>query len=108
MANSAAYSYTLERGVSYSELLFSVWEVNPDQLEPIKQAAELQSDALVIAAIEASIGEGITSKMKLADAASECAKVSKRAAMQVLEKYTGEDPARIAGSSWCVTVAQGV
>lgn len=92
VALTAAYSYAVGRGVSYSELLSSVREVNPDQLEPIKQAAELQSDALVIAAIESSIGDGINSKMKLADAAAERTKVSKRSAMQVLEKYTGEDP----------------
>lgn len=91
VAMSAGYSYTLERGASYSEILASVQEVNPDQLEPIKQAAALQSDAVVIAAIESCIAEGITSKMKLADAAAERTKVSKRAAMQVLEKYTGDD-----------------
>jgi hypothetical protein len=94
VALSAAYIYALERGVSYSELLTSVRAVNPDQLEPIKLAAELQSDALVIAAIESSIGDGITSKMKLADAAAERAKVSMRSAMQVLEKYTGEDTSK--------------
>lgn len=91
VALSAAYSYALERGVSYGELLTSVQELNLDQLEPIKQAAELQSDAPVITAIESCIAEGITSKMKLAMEAAERAKVSNRVAIQVLEKYTGDD-----------------
>ena len=88
----AAYSYAQERGLSYDELLSSVQELDPDELKPIKQAAELRSDAPVIAAIEACIGEGVNSKMKIVDAAANRAGVATRQALKVLEKYTGNDP----------------
>ena len=93
VAETAAYSYSTERGLTYSELLTSVQEVDPDQLEPLKQAAELASDAPVVAAIAACIAEGITTKMKMADAGSKRANVSTRVALRVIEKYIGEDPA---------------
>jgi hypothetical protein len=92
VASSVAYSYSMESGLSYNELLLSVQEVDPAHLLPIKQAAELVSDATVIAAIEACIVGGVNTKMKLADAAAKHANVSKRAALQVIEKYTGNDP----------------
>ena len=92
VAETAAYSYSTERGLSYAELLTTVQEVDPEQLEPLKQAAELQSDASVVSAIEASITEGINTKMKMADTGSKRAKVSTRVALKVIEKYTGEDP----------------
>ncbi|MEI2659425.1 MAG: PriCT-2 domain-containing protein [Bifidobacterium adolescentis] len=94
VALSAAYSYPLERGLPYNELLLSVQEVDPNQLAPIKQAAELQSDATVIAAIHACIAQGITSKMRLAYAAAESAQVSRKQALRIVEKYTGEDLAQ--------------
>ena len=92
VALTASYSYALERGLSYSELLLSVAEVDLNQLEPIKQAAELKTDATIISAIEASITAGITTKMKMVDAASKGVGVSNRIALTVIEKYTGNDP----------------
>ena len=91
VAETAAYSYSTERGLTYNELLTSVQEVDPDQLEPLKQAAELENAAPVIAAVEACIAAGVTTKMKMADAASKSAGVSNRIALQVIDKYTGED-----------------
>ena len=91
VAETAAYSYSTQRGLSYNELLTSVQEVDPDQVEPLKQAAELASDAPVVAAVEACIAEGINTKMKMADAVSKRAGVSTRIALKVIEKYTGED-----------------
>ncbi|HEY5579782.1 MAG TPA: PriCT-2 domain-containing protein [Rhodoferax sp.] len=92
VASSVAYSYSMESGLLYNELLLSVQEVDPAHLLPIKQAAELDSDATVIAAIETSIADGIVTKMKLADAAAKHADVPQRAALKVIEKYTGNDP----------------
>jgi len=92
VALNAAYSFSTESALSYNELLLSVQEVDPSQLQPMKQAVELESDTGVIAAITASIGEGINTKMKLADAASKRAEVSNRAALKAIEKYTGTDP----------------
>ena len=92
VALNVAYRYAMERDLSYNELLSSVQEVDPNELTPIRQAAALISDATVIAAIEACIVGGVDTKMKLADAAAKHANVSMRAALQVIEKYTGNDP----------------
>lgn len=93
VAEAVAYSYSTQRGLTYDELLSSVEVVDPNQIGPLKQAAELQSDAPVVSAIKSHIAEGINTKMKLADAASKRASVSKRAALKVIEKYSGNDPA---------------
>ena len=89
---TVGYSYASERGVSYNELLLSVQEVDADQLVPIKQAAAMQSDAAVIEAVVDSIKAGINTKMKLAEATAERLKVSRRAALKIIDKYTGSDP----------------
>ena len=91
VAETAAYSYSIERGLPYSELLTTVQEVDPAQVGPLKQAAELASDAPVITAIAACIAEGINTKMKMSDAGSKRANVSTRVALRVIEQYTGED-----------------
>jgi hypothetical protein len=91
VALTAGYSYALEREIPYTELLLSVKPVDPEELIPLQQETEVRADAHVISAIEACITAGINSKMKLAEAASERAKVSKRAALKVIERYTGAD-----------------
>ena len=103
VAQTAAYSYTLDADIPYNELLLSVQEVNPDQLMSVKQATEVQSDADIIKVIAGCIRDGIDSKMKLADAAAERAGCSKRSALKVVDKYTGNDPAI---HQWCFTVRE--
>jgi len=92
VAATAAYSYSVEQNVTYNEILLSVQEVDHERLTPLKQAAIELSDAEIIAVLEGCINEGVNLKMKLVSAASERAKVSLRAALKVLEKYTGNDP----------------
>lgn len=93
VAHKAAYSYSTESGISYSELLTTVRLVEAEELAPIKQAEQIRSDAEVIGAIEACIGQGVSTKMKLAGAVAVRAGVSKRQAIQVIEKYAGFDMA---------------
>jgi hypothetical protein len=93
VALSVSFSYALKREITYNELLLSVEKLDEMQLIPLKQAAELLSDAEVITAIEACIKDGINTKMKLAEATAERSNVSKRVALNVIEKYTGDDPA---------------
>ncbi|VVN16900.1 hypothetical protein PS647_04147 [Pseudomonas fluorescens] len=90
---TTAYSYTLDSDIPYDELLLSVKEVNPEQLVPLKRAADIKSDAQIIEAIEGCIREGINSKMRLVDAVAERAGGTKRSVLKVIEKYTGNDPA---------------
>jgi hypothetical protein len=92
VALTAAYSYAVEHGVTYNELLLSVQEVDNERLTPLKQAAIELSDAEIITVLESCINEGINLKMKLVSAATERAKVSQRAALKVIDKYTGRDP----------------
>jgi hypothetical protein len=91
VVDTTAYSYCVGNGVSYGEIIASVQEIDPTALEPLKQAEAIKSDAEVISTVIACINEGVCSKMMLADAAAKRAGISKRAAIQVIEKYTGED-----------------
>ncbi len=92
VAISAAYSYSSVPQASYEELVLSVQEIDVNQLTPNKQAAELQSDLPVIAALEACIADGINTKMKMIDTVSKRTTESNRNVLKVIEKYTGDDP----------------
>jgi KaiC/GvpD/RAD55 family RecA-like ATPase len=87
-----AYSYSIEDGLSYGELLLSVKKVDDTQLVAVKKAEELKSDAEVITAVITCIRDGVNTKMRLVEATAERAGTSKRNALKVLEKYTGDDP----------------
>ncbi len=92
VAQTAVYSYCCKSGASYNEILLSVTPVDVDLLEPIKLAEQLRSDAEVITAVTSCINDGIHTKMKLVDAVSERAGISKKSALNFIEKYTGDDP----------------
>jgi hypothetical protein len=93
VVETAAYSYSTERGITYSGLLASVQPVDDTQLESLKQAEATKSDAEVIGAITTCINAGINSKMKLADAVRERTGISRNSALQVIERYEGVDTA---------------
>lgn len=93
VAQSATYSYSTVRGISYNDLLASVQPVDQGQLESLEQADAIKAEDVVIKAVIACVIEGITVKMKLADAVAERAGVGKKSAIQIIEKYTGNDPA---------------
>ena len=96
-----AFSYATERGMSYAELLASIKRVDATQLETPKLAEQFKSDAELIADVKECIASGVNTKMRLADAVAKKAAVSKRRAVQVIEKYTGENPA---AHHWIFTV----
>jgi hypothetical protein len=93
VTKSVAYSYSNESGISYHELLASVKEVDPNTLDQFKQADALRTDAELISVIKTFITGGTNSKMLLADAVAKQAGVSKRSAIKIIERYTGDDPA---------------
>ncbi len=92
VAQTVAYSYTSENGVSYDEILLSVQLVDELQIEPMKQAAAIKADTEIIEVVIACIANGVNTKMKLANAVADRASTSKRSALNVIEKYTGNDP----------------
>jgi len=101
VVDKAAYSYCIGNNIPYTEILASVSPVDEQQVESLKQAEMVRSDAEMIEAVTACINDGIITKMKLADAVAKQAQVSKRAALQVIEKYSGDDPTQ---HRWNVTV----
>jgi AAA domain len=91
-ADSAAYAYAAETGITYAERLASVRQVDPANLDAFKRVAVEQSDADIIAIVSACITQGINQKMALSKAAAVNANISSRAAMKIIERYTGDDP----------------
>jgi hypothetical protein len=92
VARQASYRYSITEGMFYRELFDSVEPVDDTELVTLKQSVELKSDAEVIDAITQCICEGINTRMKLAAAVAKRSGVSKRAALQLLDKYSGSDP----------------
>lgn len=89
---NVGYSYCNKSDISYSQLFASVQMIEDTQLFPLKQASDLQSDMEIISTVVACIKEGINSKMKLAAAVSSRTRISRASAIQVIEKYNGDDP----------------
>lgn len=94
VANKVAYSYSARRDIGYTALLLSVRPVDLEQVEPIRQAEQLRSDAELIDVAISCISEGITSKMLLAKAISERSGVSRSTTIGLIERYTGDDPVK--------------
>ena len=90
---TAAYAYSTEPDQTYDQLLASVQEVKDIELFEFRVDKDAGAEVAVIAAIADLIRSGTNKKMALAEAAATRADVSKRKAMQVLEAYTGTDPA---------------
>lgn len=92
VAATAVYKYNAQQGLSYNEILLSVSKVRDDELAPILRSIEIHSDAPIIAALKATILEGIDSKMKLLKEVAARTGSSGHCVGDVLEKYAGNDP----------------
>ncbi len=90
---AVAFAYSIERGISYTDLLSSVRVVEDTELAPLKHEIVKHSEIDLIAAVEAAIRSGVNTKMLLRDAVAKRADVSKRVALQIIERLTGQDPA---------------
>lgn len=90
---TVAYAYSVEPGISYDAKLASALPIPADELADYEPEHEEVSDPLVMDAIVQLIQGGFTNgKMALAKAAGEKCGISKRAAVEVLERYTGDTP----------------
>ena len=103
VVNRVSYSFSIEDGLSYQELLASVCLVEESELVAVKQAEEIKSDADIISTVIACINDGVTTKMRLRDAVSDRIGCSKRSAIKIIEKYCGSDPAV---HRWTFTVGE--
>jgi hypothetical protein len=93
VAKRASYRYSIAEGRSYRELLDSVTPVDEIELAQMSQAGQVHEETPVIDAVVACIAAGIVAKMDLVSAAVDRSGVSKRTVIEVLERYTGKDPA---------------
>ena len=93
VAQRAAYSYSTKKDQSYDALVASVQPIDDAHMLQVKQVEQTVSDTVVVDTIVACIRQGFNKKMALAQEAADRAGVSKRKAVQVLEAYTGTDPA---------------
>lgn len=89
---SVAYVYADSEGISYPERLASVRRVDDEEMHGFRRIEEEKADADIIAAIETCIGASDFAKMALAKAVAQRAGISERAALRMIEKYTGADP----------------
>lgn len=90
---TVCYAFSTETGISYEEKLASVTFIDGDDIEDYVLDKENVSEAPVLDAIIQIIKEGsIKGKMAVSKAASKRANVSHKAAMSILEYYTGTTP----------------
>jgi len=101
IASQLAFSYSVDPTIGYEERLASVERVDLDNLIKIKEAELLRTDADLITVAINCIEEDINTKMRLRDAISERTSISKRKAVQLIEKYEGTDPSK---HKWCFTM----
>ena len=101
VVNKAAYSFSIEEELSYEELLASVEKVDENQIEKAKKSEQAKTDEELIGHVTACIEADINTKMRLRDALSTKADISKRSAIKLIEKYEGTDPEK---HNWNYTV----
>ena len=75
--------------ISYDELLASVRLVDADQMERITASARQADDQTIVDMVRTCLADGINKKMFLAVAVAERLKISRRAAVQIIERYEG-------------------
>jgi hypothetical protein len=93
VARRVAYRYSVAHGLSYREILDSVERVDDMGTPSLHQDVPLAGcDARVIETIVECIGEGIDTKMSLAETAAKRSGVSRRTALRIIENYSGSNP----------------
>lgn len=92
VASASAYTYSIEEGQSFATLLGSVGKVGDKELTDLYRQSEVRSDMPIIAAIERAIGNGVTSKMRLAKEVGTSERMGRNRVVAMIERYTGDDP----------------
>lgn len=88
-----AYAYVAETGLSYAGMVATVQPIDPDDLDDYAPRRENVSDPPVMQAVLKLIEPGWDKgKMALAEAVSKECGVSKRGAVEVIERYDGPNP----------------
>ncbi len=90
--SSVAYSYSIEKYARYDDLLLTVKEVNLMDLVPLKQAAAMVADDVLINHIASKIKAGFVTRMALIKCVSALSGASNSDVGEVINRYTGEIP----------------
>jgi hypothetical protein len=85
-----AFSYDNSDATNYLERMLSVEPYSSDKVGALKKAEEQKADSVIIEAIRSCINEGINTKMNLAIEAGKKAGISRKSAINIIEKYTGD------------------
>jgi hypothetical protein len=91
VVNKAAYRYSFADHLSYTGLLATVEEVDPETLQAVKNADQVKSDQPIIEAIKSCILGGITLKMDIIRDVAASTGVSQSQVKKALELYTGNN-----------------
>lgn len=89
-----SYAYAHGPALSYSERLASVRLASDEEVEEASAEGERRSDQPVTDVLTACIASGIEQKMLLVKTASARSGASRRAVMQILERYAGDVPGK--------------
>jgi hypothetical protein len=92
VARRETYRYSTAEGLTYRELLESVQRVDAAEMAGIEAARQLRADAEAIKVVEGAIMSGTVAKMDIQATVMERCRISKRGALAVIDRYTGEDP----------------
>ena len=98
-----AYSFSGASDISYHQLVASVQKIDPDQMQKYEHAGQIIADKLVIDGICNVLSDGPQQKMALARTVAGLTKASRRQVVEILERYTGSDPAK---QKWDFVVAE--
>lgn len=89
----AAFSYSTDEGLTYEARLASVRSVSDGDVTAMQSREELRSEEALVQACKECIQAGITTKMRLGSAIAERAGCSNKAAIRIIDKFTGNDAA---------------
>lgn len=87
--NIFSYSYDNINATDYIDRILSVDIYNPEKTNLLKKEEEIRSDSEIINIIIKIIKSGTNTKMNLAIEAGKAANISRKAAINIIEKYTG-------------------
>lgn len=98
-----AYTFSGASDISYHHLVASVQKVDADQMQEHERAGQVIADKSVIDGICDVLKDGPQQKMALARTVAGLTKASRRQVVEILERYTGSDPAK---HKWDFVVAE--
>lgn len=101
--DKVAYAYSTENGLTYEQLLASVEAVTFDKLGEIERTIEQRTDAELVDAVKGCIRDGIVTKMHIASEAAKRTKTSGKGIIKILDRYTGDHPAK---HHWTFTIGE--